>query len=280
MATVRYTLIDGEVIADKRGGVRNFYVPDALGSTTALLNTSQVQTDTFTYWPYGEGNVRTGTTPTPLQFVGTAGYYRDSAGRNYVRARYLDALKGRWLTNDPINDVRANQHAYCANNPSTFRDPSGQYKVVVTIGANGLGTISIIGEDGDNLPNGALGPTRPGLIMSGPASNIVRNLFVPPERSGGEGPIQSGTFPITGWIHRNERWDYGAGAIQMSGGVIRARGTWIHAGHQGRWYDQTHGCVRTTDAIIKCIVGMMSSNPGGRAEIYRETPLNLLKDYF
>ena len=45
----RYTALDGEIIAEKRGGVRRFYVPDAIGSTLALLDNTQAQTDTFSY---------------------------------------------------------------------------------------------------------------------------------------------------------------------------------------------------------------------------------------
>ena len=94
----RYTVVNGEVIAEKRSGVRRLYVPDPLGSTVALLDNTQAQTDTFNYWPYGEERSRTGTTTTPFRFVGTAGYYRDSASRAYVRARHLDLARGRWLT--------------------------------------------------------------------------------------------------------------------------------------------------------------------------------------
>ena len=58
----RYTVIDGEIIAEKRNGVRSLYVPDPLGSTVALLDNTQAQTDTFSYWPYGENDTRTGAT--------------------------------------------------------------------------------------------------------------------------------------------------------------------------------------------------------------------------
>src|SRR5436305_10804008 len=98
----RYTVVNGEVIAEKRAGVRRLYVPDPLGSTVALLDNTQTQTDTFSYWPYGEERTRTGTTPTPFRFVGRAGYYRDSATLSYVRARHLKTAQGRWLTPDPL----------------------------------------------------------------------------------------------------------------------------------------------------------------------------------
>src|SRR5690349_3412544 len=93
----RYTVIDSEVIVEKRAGARKLYVPDPLGSTVALVDNTQTQTDTFSYWPYGEQKSRTGTTMTPFQFVGTRGYYRDGTTRIYVRGRYFDSSKSRWL---------------------------------------------------------------------------------------------------------------------------------------------------------------------------------------
>ena len=92
---VRYTVFDGEIVSENRGGVLRDYVPDPLGSTVALLDSTQAQTDTFEYWPYGEAKTRTGATLAPFQYLGTTGYYRDSAGKDYVRTRVLDAVKTR-----------------------------------------------------------------------------------------------------------------------------------------------------------------------------------------
>src|SRR5258708_4414874 len=125
MPTVRYTTVNGEVIAEKRNGVRSLYVPDPLGSTVALLDNTQAQTDTFKYWPYGETVRLTGSTPTPFQFVGIQGYYTDSTPRTYVRARTLDVVKSRWLTQDPLG-FEGNECSYTDNNPITRADPSGK----------------------------------------------------------------------------------------------------------------------------------------------------------
>jgi len=100
----RYTVVIGEVIAEKRGGVRRCYVPDPLGSTIALLDSTQTKTDTWEYWPYGEVRVRTGTTATPLQYVGTLGYYQTNRSFLYVRARTDRTFLGRWMTKDPVGD--------------------------------------------------------------------------------------------------------------------------------------------------------------------------------
>ncbi len=130
MGTVRYTVIDGEVIAEKRNGVRKLYVPDPLGSTVALLDNTQAQTDTFSYWPYGEDAGRTGSTPTPFQYVGTAGYYRDSSIRDYVRTRTLSTLQGRWITEDPIGYIGGdwNFFRYVMDSPMSGADVSGMSK--------------------------------------------------------------------------------------------------------------------------------------------------------
>jgi hypothetical protein len=67
----RYTVVNGEVIAQKRSGARHLYTPDPLGSTVAMINNTQTKTDTWVYWPYGEEKTRTGTTATPFQYIGT-----------------------------------------------------------------------------------------------------------------------------------------------------------------------------------------------------------------
>lgn len=146
MATVRYTVVDGEIIAEKRASVRRQYVPDTIGSTVALLDSSQTSTDTFSYWPYGEEQSRTGTTDTPFRFVGTSGYYKDNLTRTYVRARHLNTGLGRWMTEEPvgfgdshallyrstggsqlslIQMVLANRYLYVDGSPTQWVDTNG-----------------------------------------------------------------------------------------------------------------------------------------------------------
>ena len=124
---VRYTVVNGEVLSENRGGVKRDYLPDTQGNTIGLIDSTQTITDTFSYYPYGEVASRTGTTTTPFQFLGTLGYYRDSASRTYVRARTLNTAQGRWMTQDPIGfkggDI--NLYRYVANRPTVLTDPSG-----------------------------------------------------------------------------------------------------------------------------------------------------------
>ena len=128
MSTVRYTVLDGELLSENRNGTKRDYVPDPLGSTLALLDATQTQTDTFAYWPYGEVASRTGSTATPFGYGGTLGYYTEgSAGRLYVRARHYSSTSGRWISEDPIgfDGGDYNLYRYAGNNPTGVVDPSG-----------------------------------------------------------------------------------------------------------------------------------------------------------
>jgi RHS repeat-associated protein len=122
MGTVRYTTIDGEIVAERRNGVRKTYVPDSLGSTLALTDAGQTVASTFRYWPYGEERVVTGSPQTELRFGGVLGYRRSST-RQYVRARSYQPRLGRWLSIDPISSEEA--YAYVGGNPITYSDYSG-----------------------------------------------------------------------------------------------------------------------------------------------------------
>src|SRR5579872_4503012 len=123
----RYTVVNGEILSENRSGTIRDYVPDPLGSTVALLDNTQAQQSTFSYWPYGEVKTSSGPTATPFQYVGTLGYYRDSGSKEYVRARYLDTQKGRWLTQDPIGFDGGDWdlYRYVENGPTTEADPTG-----------------------------------------------------------------------------------------------------------------------------------------------------------
>ena len=98
MAVVNYTVANGELIAETRGGIRSLYVPDPLGSTIALFNASQTKTDTWVYWPYGEVKTRTGTTPTPFQDYGAKGFYRNSSSITYAKVAYMNVVVGALLS--------------------------------------------------------------------------------------------------------------------------------------------------------------------------------------
>jgi hypothetical protein len=129
--SVAYTTINGQIVSEKRNGVPSDYIPDALGSTIALLSDTHQITDTWTYWPNGQVRTRTGTNPTPFTFGGTRGYHSDMVNNfTYVRARQLRTGLARWQTLDhswphelPFN--------YCLSNPASVADPTGDVAVAI-----------------------------------------------------------------------------------------------------------------------------------------------------
>ncbi len=101
-AAVTYTNFGGMLVHENRGGVETEYVNDTLGSLVECRDASGTKTYEATYWPYGEIRTSSGTNPSPWAFVGLLGYYRESASRTYVRARYYRQEVARWMTEDPL----------------------------------------------------------------------------------------------------------------------------------------------------------------------------------
>jgi RHS repeat-associated protein len=134
MGTTTYTTFNGMLVHENRGGVETEYVPDTLGSVMMCRDVNGNTTYTADYWPYGEVAVSSGTNPSPWSFVGTLGYYTDSApGSLYVRARTLLPLYGRWATVDPVWP-RVAPYSYAGNQPILYSDPSGRIIPVLIYG--------------------------------------------------------------------------------------------------------------------------------------------------
>lgn len=124
MGVVTYTTFNGEIASETRDGVSRAYAPESLGSTVALYDESGNITDTWEYWPYGEVRTRTGTTPTPFQYVGTLGYYTDLTGNLYVRARSYQPKTTRWMSVDPLWPHES-AYGYAGAGPISSVDPTG-----------------------------------------------------------------------------------------------------------------------------------------------------------
>jgi RHS repeat-associated protein len=123
--SARVTNANGRIIAEKRNGQRRYHQHDALGNTIALIDDAGTVTNTFSYWPYGE--LRTsviGNLPTPFLYCGQWGYYTDTTGRIYVRARTYRPVFTRWLTVDPLWPTESS-YIYALLSPSTRVDWSG-----------------------------------------------------------------------------------------------------------------------------------------------------------
>jgi RHS repeat-associated protein len=115
----------GPLISETRSGRTYTHHYDALGSTTALTDDTGSLSDAFTFDGWGSQVGRTGTTPTPYQWVGRIGYYFDSTtNAYYVRARAFQPKTASWSSVDPLS-VALGAYLYAWNRPLRHIDPSG-----------------------------------------------------------------------------------------------------------------------------------------------------------
>lgn len=144
---------------------RIFFLKDALGSVTNILNSSGAPIQHYEYSAYGKiMSVRNSNSEdisaSPLvrtSFTYTGRELESELGLYYYRARYYDPATGRFLQQDPHPGVIekslavVNSYIYALNNPNKYLDPSGNFvflaAALLTIGFESAvaGAIGIYG---------------------------------------------------------------------------------------------------------------------------------------
>ncbi len=102
-----------------------WYLYDGLGSVLGTVDKNGTVVSTRKYDVYGAVRGSTGPSGTKHKFVGSLGHpSEDETGLVYMRARYMDPVTGRFLSEDPAADGN-NWYIYCRNSPVILSDPSG-----------------------------------------------------------------------------------------------------------------------------------------------------------
>ncbi len=109
--------------------VTSYYGYDGHGDVRFLTDASGAVTDTYEYDAWGNVLSSTGSTPNVYRYQGEQ--YDVESGLYYLRARYFDALTGRFLTTDPQSGAAAeprSQHPYlyASADPVNGKDPRGE----------------------------------------------------------------------------------------------------------------------------------------------------------
>ncbi|MCZ7580242.1 MAG: hypothetical protein M5U21_05415 [Fimbriimonadaceae bacterium] len=99
-------------------------LPDSLGSVIGDTRAGFDPRLLYEYWPYGMMSASVIRAMLPFLYVGSLGYYNDSADRDYVRARELMKKNGRWMQTDPLWPAEA-PYRYVGCSPLAHIDPSG-----------------------------------------------------------------------------------------------------------------------------------------------------------
>jgi RHS repeat-associated protein len=115
---------------------RYYYLYNAHGDVTALIDASGNIAATYDYDAFGNILHETGTANNNIKF---AGYQYDTdTGLYYLNARYYDSTIARFITEDTYrgekNDpLSLNLYTYCHNEPIQYVDPSGHSEVVINL---------------------------------------------------------------------------------------------------------------------------------------------------
>lgn len=170
---------DGSVrwaLADNQGTVR-----DVVDNNGSILN--HISYESF-------GNVTSETNPdVDFRFGYTGREFDEETQQYYYRARYFDAIVGRFISVDPIgfNAGDANLYRYVYNSPLNATDPSG-LKVTDPGGVLKL----------DGGLGGSPGAGGGGFNFKGPTAAPIKTLpKVPLESAGPPGPPLSPPIPHT-----------------------------------------------------------------------------------
>ena len=121
-------------------GTEYFYVKNAQGDVTGLVNASGTRVVSYTYDAWGNPLTTTGTmastlgSANPLRYRGYV--YDTETGLYYLQSRYYNPGWGRFIGTDDVTVLAAslekanwdkNLFAYCDNNPVSRRDAGGEF---------------------------------------------------------------------------------------------------------------------------------------------------------
>lgn len=142
-----YVWRDGVLLATRQkppgsnGGVTYHYHVDHLGTPRRITDPSDRIVGFHDYFAFGP-ETGTGKSEPSLSLFKYTAHERDiresstSPPLDYMMARYYSATAARFLSQDPVLDVKRslktpqlwNRYAYVANNPLRFVDPRGEYR--------------------------------------------------------------------------------------------------------------------------------------------------------
>ena len=140
-ATYVYGNYVDEVLTMNRGGQTYYYHQNALWSVAAITSSAAAVVERYAYDAYGSPSVTDGagvpiapnSWGTPHSGIGnpylfTGCQLDEETGLYNYRARYYDALTGRFLSRDPdgYGTGGMNLYEYVADNPINASDPSGR----------------------------------------------------------------------------------------------------------------------------------------------------------
>lgn len=148
----------------RTGGQTYYYVSDAHGNITGLVNGSGTLVNRYGYTPFGTPTVVSEQVANPLRFAGRE--LDVETGLYLNRMRYYDPHLQRFVSEDPIGLVGgSNPYTYAANDPVNNADPTGLSHCASWE----------VERDGQCVQNSI--PTLPVFTMGGDAAGAVAAIL-------------------------------------------------------------------------------------------------------
>ena len=117
-----------------------YFSSDIGGNVTALTGSDGEIVASYTYSPFGEILLQSGTPEGHFQFSGKYGVVTDETGLDFMRARYYEPTLGRFISRDPSGlDGGVNLYSYVENSPTNLNDPVGLWAVYDDLLVMGVG---------------------------------------------------------------------------------------------------------------------------------------------
>lgn len=130
VSTIDQPLINGTATGT---AIVSYIHPNHLQSTNIVTNQNKDIIQSLDYLPYGAPRINAKITSidSARKYIGQ---FADGTGLDYLNARYYDAGRGQFLSQDPVfwsirqnlaNPQTLNSYSYASDNPITKKDPDG-----------------------------------------------------------------------------------------------------------------------------------------------------------
>ena len=106
--------------------ITNFYTHDGNKNVSEVIASDNGASAHYEYAPFGAVTVSCGTSAATNPWRFSSEYAEDDTATVYYNYRHYEAMAGRWMYRDPIEEIGgANHYAFCCNNPVRCFDSFG-----------------------------------------------------------------------------------------------------------------------------------------------------------
>lgn len=183
----------------------SFYLYDGQLSTRQLTDKTGTVTDSYTYDAFGNQLAQTGSTINFYRYTGEQ--YDPNVGFYYLRARYMDPVMGRFVTQDSwegdtFEPPSLHLYVYTHDNPVNYIDPSGHFFSIMEFSVSNAINSNLRKSNDANRAFKAYKNVRKGLCTVAGVAATNSHHAVPMFLGGKKYPGRTNMIPLSTNFHR------------------------------------------------------------------------------